>query len=120
MQHIGLLLLCAAAGLFILGYGMHLKSRRAERRFQLMQQAIEKGLDPAHLPVDLPDEQGDPAGNLKAGILFLATALAMLIGVWAADKLPGPWRASGFAVVPAMVGLALLFIHYSVPRSKAG
>lgn len=118
MQLFGLLLLCAAAGLFVLGYGMHLKSRRAERKYQLMQQAIEKGLDPGSLQLGAEEEQGDPAGNLKAGIVFLATALALLIGVWAADRLPGPWRASGFAVVPALVGLALIFIHYSLPPTK--
>jgi Domain of unknown function (DUF6249) len=119
MQLIGLFLLCASAGLFVLGYGMHLKARRAERRYQLYQQAIEKGLDPSSLSLTDEDETGDPSGNLKAGVVFLATALAMLLGVWAADSLRGPWRAAGFAIVPALVGLALVFIHFAIPRNKS-
>jgi hypothetical protein len=117
MQFVGLLLLLLGAGLFVLIYGMRIKARQTERLANLYQQAIEKGVDPRTLQFQFEErELGDPQGNLKAGIILLAVALAILLGIWAADRLPGAYRAAGFACVPALTGLACLFIHYAVPR----
>ena len=114
-----LLLLLIGTGVFVLAYGMRLRSRRNERLADLYQQAIEKGLDPRQIQFSLDEqEQGDPQGNLKAGIILLATALGMTGGIWGAAALHGPYRLLGFALVPAMIGFAALFIHFSVPRAK--
>jgi hypothetical protein len=115
-----LLLLLAGTGVFVLTYGMRLRARRIERLSDLYMKAIEQGLNPREMQLSLDEqEQGDPQGNLKAGIILLATALGMVGGIWAAAALEGPFKLAGFALVPAMVGAAALFIHYSVPRPKA-
>jgi hypothetical protein len=114
-----LLLLLIGTGAFMLAYGMRLRARRNERLADLYEKAIQAGLDAQAIQFSLDEqEQGDPQGNLKAGIILLATALGMVGGIWGAGALPGPYRLVGFALVPAMIGLAALFIHYSVPRPK--
>lgn len=119
MQFTGLLLLLLGAGVFVLIYGMQLKSRQTERLASLYEKALGQGVDPRAIQLQLDErELGDPQGNLKAGIILLAVALAMILGIWAADRLPGPYRALGFALVPGAVGLACLFIHYAVPRQR--
>ena len=80
---------------------------------------MDKGLDPRAIKFDLDDrEQGDPYGNLKAAIILLAVALALVLGIWAADALRGAFRLLGFALVPLAIGLAMLFIHLTIPRPK--
>jgi len=117
MEIVGLLVLMFGAGLFVLVYGMWLKAKRLERRTTLYERALDKGVDPRTLKLDLDEQEaGDPAGNLKAGIILLATALAMVLGMWASTVLSGAYSRLGFALVPALIGLALLFIHYTVPR----
>jgi hypothetical protein len=116
---LGLLLLLLGAGLFVLIYGMHLKSRQTERLANLYEKALGQGVDPRAIQFQLDErELGDPQGNLKAGIILLFVAVAMVLGIWATDKLPGPYRALGFALVPGAVGLACLVIHYAVPRRR--
>lgn len=121
MEPLGfMLLLFTGAGVFVLVYGMQLKARRAKRLYQLYQNALDKGVDPRSLKLDLEDqEQGDPQGNLKAGIILLATALSLLLGLWAGKALGGPLRGVGFAILPAGIGLACIFIHYAVARPPA-
>jgi hypothetical protein len=115
-----LLLLLAGTGVFVLTYGMRLRARRNERLADLYDKAIQHGLDPREIQFNLDEqEQGDPQGNLKAGIILLASALGVVGGIWAAAALPGPFRLVGFALVPGLIGAAALFIHYSVPRPKA-
>ena len=121
-------LLLVTAGVFILVYGMWLRARRNERLAGLYEKALDKGLDPRLISFELDErEAGDPQGNLKAGIILLATALSMVLGIWAAQALDGPWRLIGFALVPGGIGLACLFIHFSLrapaaraPRDSAG
>ena len=111
---IGLFLLFIGIGVFILIYGMRIKARRDERLAGLYEKALEQGLDPRAIKFDLDErEQGDPAGNLKAGIILLAVALALVLGIWAADSLQGAYRLLGFALVPCAIGLAVLFIHFA-------
>jgi hypothetical protein len=118
MAGTGLLLLVIGIGTFILVYGMRLKARLNERRANLYEKALEQGLDPAELKLELDQrELGDPYGNLKAGIILLAVALAIFLGIWSAQALSGPFRLLGFALVPLMVGVATLFIHFAVPRT---
>lgn len=120
MQLVGLLLLLFGAGMFVLLYGMRLKAARVDQLARLYQQAMDKGLDPRAISFELDAaETGDPQGNLKAGIILLAVALALVGGLWAAEALQGPWRVVGFALVPAAAGLATLFIHFSLrPRTR--
>jgi hypothetical protein len=119
MQLIGLLLLVIGAGIFVLVYGMWLKSARTDKLMRLYQQAIDKGIDPRSIRFELEEsDAGDPQGNLKAGVFMLAIALAMIAGLWAAEMLRGPWRMTGFALVPAAVGLAALLIHFTATRNQ--
>lgn len=119
MGGLALLLMLIGTGVFVLAYGMRLRARRNERLADLYQKAIENGLDPREIQFSLDEqEQGDPQGNLKAGIILLATALGMTGGIWAAATLPGPYKLVGFALVPGLIGAATLFIHFSVPRPK--
>lgn len=120
MDHgIGLFLLLFGAGLFVLFYGMRLRAARVDKLAKLYEQALAAGRDPAELKLALDgQEQGDPQGNLKAGVILLATALGMVAGLWAAQVMPGPWRALGFALIPACIGGALLWIHYSLAPEK--
>ena len=118
MGNLGLLLLLVGISAFILVYGMQLKARRNKRLADLYEKALEQGVDPREIKLELDErEQGDPLGNLKAGIILLAVALALVLGIWAADALRGAYRMLGFALVPAAIGLAALFIHFSLPRS---
>jgi hypothetical protein len=118
----GLLLLILGAGVFVLVYGMWIRARITERLAGLYQKALEHGADPSTIRLQLEErELGDPQGNLKAGIILLATALAILGGIFAADRLPpGPYRGVIFVFVPAAIGLACLFIHFAVPRNNKG
>jgi hypothetical protein len=117
MEPLGILLLLIGAGIFVLVYGMWLKSARTEKLARLYAQAMEKGIDPRSLRFDFDDQdRPDPAGNLKAGIFLLAIALAVVAGFWFAGNTPGPWRLTGFALVPAAVGLAALVIHFTAVR----
>lgn len=119
MEFIGLLLLLLGAGIFVLIYGMRLKAQQTERLASLYEKALSQGIDPRSIQFQLDErELGDPQGNLKAGIILLAIAVALVLGLWAAEQLAGPYRALGFALVPAAIGLACLFIHYSVPRPQ--
>ena len=121
MYLVWLVILLGALGIFVLFYGMRLKAERTERLAQLYEKAIAQGIDPAKISFELDEEQqGDPAGNLKAGIILLATALSIVLAIWAADRLSGAYRALGFALIPALIGLACIYIHYSVPRTGAG
>lgn len=115
-----ILLLAFGAGIFIIIYGMQLKAKRNEQLTELYRQALSQGFDPREIQIDLDERSaGDPQGNLKAGIILLATALGVVLGILAIDRLGGPWRMMGFALVPACIGLAALFIHYAVPRPPA-
>jgi hypothetical protein len=119
MQFFGFLFLLVLTGVivFILLYGMRIKAQRDARLVALYHKALESGVDPLLIRNQFEErEQGDPQGNLKAGIILLATALSMLLGLWAADRLPGAYRLLGFVLIPAGIGLACLFIHYNVPR----
>jgi hypothetical protein len=117
VQGIGLLLILIAAGIFVLVYGMRLRAQRVARLAELYEKALASGADLEQIRRGFDEmEQGDPQGNLKAGILLLAAALGMVAGLWAGQHLRGPWGAVGFAFVPAALGAAALFIHYAVPR----
>jgi hypothetical protein len=112
-----ILLLIFGAGIFILIYGMQLKARRNEQLTELYRQALSQGFDPREIQIDLDERSaGDPQGNLKAGIILLATAAGIILGILAIDRLDGPWRMLGFALVPACIGLAALIIHVALPR----
>ena len=114
---IGIFLLLVAIGVFILVYGMRLKARRDERRATLYEKALEQGIDPREIKFDLDDrEMGDRFGNLKAGIILLAVALALVVGMWMAEALHGAYRLLIFALIPAAIGIALLFIHLALPN----
>jgi pilus assembly protein TadC len=116
---IGIFLLLVGIGVFILVYGMRIKAKRDERRAGLYEKALEKGIDPRELKFDLDDrELGDPLGNLKAGIILLAVALALVVGMWMAESLQGAYRLLIFALVPAAIGIALLFIHLALSISS--
>jgi hypothetical protein len=119
MEPLGILLLLIGAGIFVLVYGMWLKSARMEKLARLYTQAMEKGIDPRALRFDFEDnENPDPAGNLKAGIFLLAIAVAMVVGLWFAENMHGPWRLTGFALVPAAVGLAAVLIHLALGKKQ--
>jgi hypothetical protein len=117
---VGVFLLLVGIGVFILVYGMRLKARRDERRADLYAKALDQGIDPREIKFDLDDrEQGDPFGNLKAGIILLAVALALVAGMWMAESLHGAYRLLVFALVPAAIGIALVFIHLALPGRTA-
>lgn len=111
----GFFLLMVGIGTFVLVYGMRIKARRNERLADLYQKALENGVDPREIKLDLDEKElGDPQGNLKAGIILLATALAIALGFLAAERLHGVWKLLGFAFMPGGIGLAVLFIHYTI------
>jgi hypothetical protein len=115
---VGLLLLIIGISTFVLLYGMRIKARRNERLAKLYEKALEQGIDPKSIEFAMDErELGDPYGNLKAGIILLATALAILLGLWSVQSLPGIYRALGFVLVPAFIGAACLYIHFAVPRN---
>ena len=100
MANIGLFLLLVGISVFVLVYGMRIRARRNERLADLYEKAIEAGVDPRAIKFDLDErELGDPYGNLKAGIILLAVALAIVAGIWAAYAAQGFWRLIGFALV---------------------
>jgi hypothetical protein len=112
-----LLLMMVGSGVFIIVYGMRLRAQQNERLAILYQKALESGQDPISIQRALQvPEQADPQGNLKAGIILLASALGMAGGIWAASVLPGPGRLLGFALVPALIGCAVIVIHFTIPR----
>lgn len=111
----GFFLLMIGIGTFVLIYGMRIKARRNERLADLYQKALDKGVDPREIKLDLDEKElGDPHGNLKAGIVLLATALSIALGFLAAERLPGIWKLLGFAFVPGGIGLAVLYIHFTI------
>jgi hypothetical protein len=116
---VGVFLLLVGTGVFILVYGMRLKARRDERRAELYEKALDQGIDPREIKFELDDrELGDPFGNLKAGIILLAVALALVGGMWLAESMRGAYRLLVFALVPAAIGVALLIIHLALPHRK--
>jgi hypothetical protein len=116
---VGVFLLLVGIGVFILVYGMRLKARRDERRAELYEKALDQGIDPREIKFELDDrELGDPFGNLKAGIILLAVALALVAGMWLAESMRGAYRLLVFALVPAAIGVALLIIHLALPYRK--
>ncbi len=115
----GLFLLMIGIGTLVLIYGMRIKARRNERLADLYQKALDNGVNPRDIKIDLDEKElGDPQGNLKAGIILLATALSIALGFLAAEHLERHWRLLGFAFIPAGIGLAVLFIHYTILPSK--
>jgi hypothetical protein len=116
----GFFLLMVAIGVAVIFYGMRIRARRSEQLADLYAKALERGVDPREIKFQLDaQEQGDPQGNLKAGVILLATALSIVLGFALAERLPGIWHFLGLALVPAGIGLALLFIHYTVsPPAK--
>ena len=104
--------------MWIMVYGMRLKARRTERLADLYEKAMAQGLDPREINFQLDDREGDPQGNLKAGIILLAGTLGLFLGIWAAEAFSGPGRMLGFAFVPGMIGLAALYIHFSVGPAR--
>jgi len=116
---VGVFLLLVGIGVFILVYGMRLKARRDERRAELYEKALDQGIDPREIKFELDDrELGDPFGNLKAGIILLAVALALVAGMWLAESMRGAYRLLVFALVPAGIGVALLIIHLALPHRR--
>lgn len=107
-----LILFVIAMGIML--YGMRLKARRTERLADLYEKAMAQGLDPREINFQLDDREGDPQGNLKAGIILLAGTLGLFLGIWAASAFPGPARMLGFAFVPGMIGIAAIYIHFSI------
>ena len=118
MEPLGILLLLIGAGIFVLVYGMWLKSARTEKLARLYTMAMERNMDPRTIRFDLEEDGPDPAGNLKAGVFLVAIALAMVAGLWFAQNMHGPWRLTGFALVPAAVGVAALLIHAALGRKS--
>lgn len=117
MANIGLFLLLVGISVFVLVYGMRIRAQRNERLAGLYEKAIDAGVDPRAIKFELDErEQGDPYGNLKAGIILLAVALAIVVGIWAAYAAQGFMRLIGFALVPGAIGLAVLFLHFTIPR----
>ena len=104
--------------MWIMIYGMRLKARRTERLANLYEKAMEQGLDPREINFQLDDREGDPQGNLKAGIILLCGTLGLFFGIWAAEAFQGPARMLGFAFVPGMIGIGAIFIHFSVRPGK--
>jgi hypothetical protein len=118
MQLLLLVILLGGVGMFVLFYGMRLKAARVERIAALYEKAIDQGLDPREISFQLDEsELGDPYGNLKAGIILLATALAIVLAIWAVDRLHGPYKSLGFGLIPAAIGLACIYIHFAIPRT---
>jgi len=114
----GFFLLMVATGVFVIIFGMRIRARRNERLASLYEKALDKGLDPREIKFQLEEqERGDPQGNLKAGIILLATALSIVLGFAMAERLPGIWHFLGLALIPAGIGLALLFIHFTIRPS---
>jgi len=97
--------------MLIMIYGMRLKARRTERLADLYEKAMAQGLDPREINFQLDDREGDPQGNLKAGIILLAGTLGLILGILAASVFKGPARMLGFAFVPGMIGIASIYIH---------
>lgn len=116
---LALLLLIFGAGIFVLIYGMQLKAKRNEQLTDLYRQALSQGFDPREIQVDLEERNaGDPQGNLKAGIILLATSVGIILGILAVDNLTGAWRMIGFSLIPACIGIAAFIIHFAVPRPR--
>jgi hypothetical protein len=106
--------------MLILIYGMRLKARRTERLAGLYEKAMAQGIDPREINFQLDDREGDPQGNLKAGIILIAGTVGLLLGILAAAAFQGPARMLGFAFVPGMIGFAAIYIHRAVrPVSPA-
>lgn len=108
--------------MLILIYGMRLKARRTERLAGLYEKAMAQGLDPREINFQLDDREGDPQGNLKAGIILIAGTIGLFLGILAAAAFQGPARMLGFAFVPGMIGIATIYIHYAVrplPRNRS-
>ena len=94
--------------------GRHLQA------LDLYEKAMAQGLDPREINFQLDDREGDPQGNLKAGIILLASTLGLFLGIAAAAAFPGPARMLGFAFVPGMIGLGAIYIHFAIkPRPAA-
>ncbi|MCB1219261.1 MAG: hypothetical protein H7A35_05555 [Planctomycetales bacterium] len=115
-----LFLIIFVISMAIMIYGMRLKARRTERLADLYEKAMAQGLDPREINFQLDDREGDPQGNLKAGIILLASTLGLFLGIAAAAAFPGPARMLGFAFVPGMIGLGAIYIHFAIkPRPAA-
>ena len=114
-----LFLIIFVISMAIMIYGMRLKARRTERLADLYEKAMAQGLDPREINFQLDDREGDPQGNLKAGIILLAGTLGLFLGILAAAAFQGPARMLGFAFVPGMIGLGAIYIHNAVhPAEK--
>lgn len=78
------------------------------------EKSIEKGVDPAQLQqFNLPIEQPNPYGNLKAGIILIFAGVALFplmvftYTMEGADSLP----ALGVPLLPIILGIGFLVVH---------
>lgn len=118
-----LVFILALAGCIMLP--VYLRNLLYRKTLDTVAKAIEHGIDPERIAVQLPalarDKDEDPNGNWKAGMVMLGIALGFLVAitvpVWLLSddgKIQERFIVLAPPVMLGLVGAALLYIHRSI------
>lgn len=93
-----------------------LKHRLYHSQLALIAKVIEKGVDPAAIRASLQIQprSGDINGNWKAGVILVLFGLGLFLLVMLAGLREGFNSESMAVLIIAVLGIALLIIHYTV------
>jgi hypothetical protein len=93
-----------------------LKHRLYHAQLALIAKAIEKGVDPGTIKgsLQIQPRSGDINGNWKAGVILVVFGLGLFFVVLLASLREGFDPSSLAVLIIAVLGIALLIVHYSV------
>lgn len=118
---IAVLLFFATVGACIM-LPIYLRNLLYRKTLDTVAKAIEHGIDPERIAVQLPslqrEKDEDPNGNWKAGVVLISVAagflLALTLPVWllaGADKVQERFTVLAPPLILGIVGFALIYIH---------
>ncbi|GEM_PF-2142959 len=96
-----------------------LKHRLYQAQLELLAKAIEKGVDPAAIRGSLQTQprSGDINGNWKAGVILVAFGVGLFFVMLLTTISEGFNPEMLSVLIIAILGVALLIVHYSVVGS---
>ena len=106
----------------IIWISLHIRMEMRKRVLDVIEKAIDKGIDPSALPLEIESGKANSSGNWKAGVLLIASGLALapLMIIAYVTEAAGTEALPALAVplLPIILGIGFLFIHSKLSKGN--